>query len=218
MAIPRWLRRLVRRPDLEALEVEGQCGLPWEAIHGTGPVRRCDHCATAVHDLSKLSRREIRKLVRSGESFCGRIERDADGRLVTAPTPPRRAPAVGLMAIPAWLGLVATPQLTGRGCDASPTGEMPVASADGLTDADELRVRASHEEAERRLAEEASRNADGTNFPGGVPPEDLAEPLETWEVIHEPVADFQTDPDIQSKKVRYRKRSASYGIIRSGDF
>ena len=215
MAIPRWLRRLVRRPDLEALQVEAQCGLPWEAIHGAGPVRGCDHCTTAVHDLSKLRRKEIRELVRSNESFCGRIVRDADGRLMTAPAPPRRAPAVRLMAIPAWLGIVAAPQLSGRGCaEGSEAIEAPAdpASAAGFVDAEALRVQASHLEAERRLAEEASRNADGTNFPGGVPPEALAEPLQTREVVHE-----LADPDEQPKKARYRQR-ATFGMIRPSSF
>jgi len=208
MAIPQWLRRVTKRPDLDTLEVEAQCELPWDAIRGDGAVRDCQRCASAVYDLSKLSRRDIRRLVSRGEPFCGRIQRDDDGRLVTAPE--TRRPAVGLMAIPAWLGLVAAPQLTGRGCDAEPAA----VSEPAPYETDELRVRASHQEAERRLAEEASRSADGTNFPGGVNPADLTEPLQTWDVVHEPVEEIEVKPE---QRVRYRQRP-TWGLIRTGDY
>lgn len=70
---------------LDRIHVASPCSADWDEMAGDEQVRFCLHCSKHVHDLSKITRNEVRKLViASGGSLCVRYEKRPDGRLRTA--------------------------------------------------------------------------------------------------------------------------------------
>src|SRR5215213_2774212 len=70
---------------LDSIHVASPCSADWDEMAGNEQARFCLHCSKHVHDLSKISRNEVRKLVAaSGGSLCVRYRKRPDGTLQTA--------------------------------------------------------------------------------------------------------------------------------------
>jgi hypothetical protein len=76
-----------RNSRLERITVASPCTVPWnEMARRSDGARHCAHCDTNVHDLSRMTPRQIEFLIdRTGGQFCGRVTRRPDGSLVTLP-------------------------------------------------------------------------------------------------------------------------------------
>lgn len=62
------------------------CGEDWGAMQGGGRARFCAACEKTVHDVAKMSPREVERLALRavmGEEVCARLTRRSDGELVT---------------------------------------------------------------------------------------------------------------------------------------
>jgi len=100
-----------KRTLLEAFDVPQPCAVAWESMRGTAAVRECARCERQIHNLSALPRAEALQLLSGGERICVRLERTANGRIVTAEAPllsaPYRRPwtGVSVAALAAVLGL-----------------------------------------------------------------------------------------------------------------
>lgn len=72
---------------LEQLHIASPCSEDWCAMPGDGRKRFCSKCNRHVHDLSEYDRAEAEALIASagcrGEHVCVRMQRDADGRVMT---------------------------------------------------------------------------------------------------------------------------------------
>jgi Carboxypeptidase regulatory-like domain/Ankyrin repeats (3 copies) len=69
---------------LDSIEVESPCSQSWDEMHGSDQIRFCDHCAKDVHNLSKFTRKEARRLIaRSDGKICVQYLRRPDGRIET---------------------------------------------------------------------------------------------------------------------------------------
>ncbi len=66
------------------IQIPEPCHADWQQMPVvSSAARHCGSCARQVHDLSRLSAREIRRLVEStGGSFCGRVTHRADGSML----------------------------------------------------------------------------------------------------------------------------------------
>lgn len=65
------------------------CARDRESLAGEGAVRWCPDCRKNVYDFAQMRRREVDRVVASGDC-CGIVERRADGTLWTADPPPLR--------------------------------------------------------------------------------------------------------------------------------
>jgi hypothetical protein len=77
---------------LQQLQVVNPCDQEWDAMSGDDRARFCARCNEHVHDLSRMTRAEVERLLSaSGERCCVRYAADADGRVRTLDyAPPRR--------------------------------------------------------------------------------------------------------------------------------
>jgi len=67
------------------LAISKPCMQSWNEMSGAGAARHCAACDRTVHDLAKLTPREIMRLVdEKNRQLCARITRREDGSLVTA--------------------------------------------------------------------------------------------------------------------------------------
>src|ERR1044071_2669468 len=75
---------------LDRIHVASPCPADWDEMAGNEQVRFCLHCSKHVHDLSKITRNDVRKLVAaSGGSLCVRYQKRPDGTLQTAERAPQ---------------------------------------------------------------------------------------------------------------------------------
>ena len=69
---------------LDSIDVPAPCPQSWDAMRGGDKVRFCGNCEKDIHNLSAMTRGEIKKLLlQSKESVCIRMEKDADGKIKT---------------------------------------------------------------------------------------------------------------------------------------
>lgn len=69
---------------LDSIQVETPCEQDWKTMRGNDAVRFCDHCAKDIHNLSKMTRKQARKLVaQSNGNLCIRYTRRPDGKIQT---------------------------------------------------------------------------------------------------------------------------------------
>jgi len=61
--------------DLSRFIIRQPCPENWGAMPGDQKFRFCEQCQKNVYNLEALSDEEIRKLVETGESICGRMKR-----------------------------------------------------------------------------------------------------------------------------------------------
>ena len=75
-------------PPLRGLHIASPCDADWAAMPGTERVRNCADCALNVYNLSELTAREARALIRQHEGrLCLRLYRRADGTVLTRDCP-----------------------------------------------------------------------------------------------------------------------------------
>jgi hypothetical protein len=113
------------------------CGADWNAMSPRGTARLCGECDKVVHDLSALSEREARSLLRarSTEGLCIRYLHDANGDIWFGGRGPGEAaglvPVARLArrgaAMAAAAALVLTPVLT-EACGGAGPGPNPYSS------------------------------------------------------------------------------------------
>ena len=73
---------------LDRIDVASPCQADWDEMTGDEQVRFCQHCSKHVHDLSQITRNDVRKLVAaSGGSLCVRYRKRPDGTLKTIERP-----------------------------------------------------------------------------------------------------------------------------------
>lgn len=85
------------------------CPMSWSSMQGDSKKRYCEHCQLHVHNLSAMSGRERARFVReSGGRACIAYRLDADGTLITPPSPWQRATRVFREPKAAAMGLLAT--------------------------------------------------------------------------------------------------------------
>ncbi|MDQ6787643.1 MAG: ankyrin repeat domain-containing protein [Acidobacteriota bacterium] len=69
---------------LDSIEVQSPCLQSWNEMRGGDQIRFCDHCAKDVHNLSKFTRKQARRLIaRSSGGICVQYVRRPDGRIET---------------------------------------------------------------------------------------------------------------------------------------
>lgn len=100
--------------DLDVLEVETPCAVPWDSMQGDNRVRYCGHCRQNVYNIEALPRAEAVRLVGARQGTpCIRFYRRRDGTVVTADcwARLRAARRRGLLAFAAVLVVVGVAQL-----------------------------------------------------------------------------------------------------------
>jgi len=125
--------------DVDALVVESPCTVPWASMAGDDLKRFCGQCRLHVHDVSAMTRDEVRALlVATNGECCLRLWRRPDGRVVTKEcqrvrrairrrVAALRAAAAGLLAL---LGL--------GGCSRAEESKPPSSSGDAGKEATTL--------------------------------------------------------------------------------
>jgi hypothetical protein len=69
---------------LDSIEVKSPCSQGWDSMQGNDEIRFCDHCVKHVHNLSAITRKDVRKLIaRSNGDICVHYARRPDGRIET---------------------------------------------------------------------------------------------------------------------------------------
>ena len=62
-----------KKSFIDSVKVKGPCSEDWDQMTGNDRVRFCSHCAKHVNNLSEMTRKEARRLVRdSGGNLCVR--------------------------------------------------------------------------------------------------------------------------------------------------
>ena len=75
-------------PPLRGLRIASPCDADWASMPGTDRVRACADCALNVYNLSEMTTREARALIRQHEGrLCVRLYRRADGTVLTRDCP-----------------------------------------------------------------------------------------------------------------------------------
>ena len=70
--------------DEQAIVIQSPCTVPWESMQGDRAKRFCGQCRLHVHDVSEMTKREVRELLTStGGECCLRVWRRPDGRVIT---------------------------------------------------------------------------------------------------------------------------------------
>ncbi|MDX1996356.1 MAG: carboxypeptidase-like regulatory domain-containing protein [Thermoanaerobaculia bacterium] len=131
---------------LNRLTIGKPCSASWSAMTGGGAQRHCAECDRTVHDLAQRTPHEVERLIAvENGRLCGRLTRDAAGRLVTRlpvlpsskevtlPAPRRFAPlAAALVA-----GLVGVPAAATSPAPVAPqsAGETPATAPAGRSEA-----------------------------------------------------------------------------------
>src|SRR5262245_15722474 len=104
------------RDKLERLRVVSPCTTSWEAMQGGGSRRHCQECNKPVYDFAALTPREIAGLLEaSGGRLCGRLTRDAAGRLLTREPSPAPDPLAARRVSPLAAATVAAVVALGGG-------------------------------------------------------------------------------------------------------
>ena len=120
-----------RSEKLNRLSIASPCRTSWDNMQGDERRRYCEECGRQVHDLARLTPREIAALVEASRGqLCARITRDAQGRLVTFdPTVPELSSAyAGRWASPVAAAVVTTFLGIGSAA-AAPAAAPPAPSA-----------------------------------------------------------------------------------------
>lgn len=82
-------------PPLRGLRVASPCSADWDSMAGTDRVRACADCQLNVYNLSAMTAREARVLIRESEGrLCVRFYRRADGTVLTRDCPASASDAV----------------------------------------------------------------------------------------------------------------------------
>lgn len=69
---------------LDVIEIPRPCPADWDAMHGNGRVRFCDHCQKNVFNLSAMTREAAEALIAEHEGqLCARLYRRQDGTVIT---------------------------------------------------------------------------------------------------------------------------------------
>lgn len=100
--------------ELDAIEVQTPCEIPWDTMQGDNRVRFCGHCRQNVYNIEALPRAEAVRLIGDREGrVCVRFHRRRDGTVVTADCWERLRAArrKGWLAFAAMLVIVGTAQL-----------------------------------------------------------------------------------------------------------
>lgn len=72
------------QPNLEDIEIQSPCDVPWDSLRGNERVRACGRCRENVYNISAMTRVEALRLIRANEGrVCVRIHRRPDGTVVT---------------------------------------------------------------------------------------------------------------------------------------
>jgi hypothetical protein len=126
-----------RNEKLSRLAIGSPCQTAWDGMQGDARRRHCRECDRYVHDLGRLTPREIEALIEASRGrLCARITRDAQGRLVTLEPgwpAPATAPASGpWLASPVAAAVVTTLLGIGSAAAAPPAPAPPAAT--GMTD------------------------------------------------------------------------------------
>jgi hypothetical protein len=112
------------------------CAQDWVRMHGNARERYCGECKLHVHNFADMTTLEIEALVRErkGERICGRIERRADGRLVTADLAAIEAAGMAAFSarVPALAGAALTAVLSFASAAAGQTSPSAGATASGI--------------------------------------------------------------------------------------
>ena len=75
---------MAKKSLLDSIDVPAPCPKSWDAMTGDNKARVCASCEKDVHNISGMTRGEVKKLLfQSNESVCIRMEKDADGRIKT---------------------------------------------------------------------------------------------------------------------------------------
>lgn len=75
---------MAKKDLFDSIDVPAPCPQSWDAMIGDEKARFCGSCEKDIHNLSELTRYEVKKLLfQSEESVCVRMEKDADGRIKT---------------------------------------------------------------------------------------------------------------------------------------
>lgn len=73
---------MARKTILESIEVKSPCSESWNEMEGNDKVRFCSHCSKDVNNISRMTRKEARRLVaNSGGNLCIRYENRPDGSI-----------------------------------------------------------------------------------------------------------------------------------------
>lgn len=75
---------------LDSITIPVNCPVPWDEMHGNSRTRFCDKCGRNVHNLAEMTAAEAAALLDTEASVCVRLERLADGRVLTSDTPLNR--------------------------------------------------------------------------------------------------------------------------------
>lgn len=82
-------------PPLRGLRVASPCSADWDSMAGTDRVRACADCQLNVYNVSAMTAREARVLIRESEGrLCVRFYRRADGTVLTRDCPANASDAV----------------------------------------------------------------------------------------------------------------------------
>jgi hypothetical protein len=68
------------------VHIERPCEASFDAMSEVASGRYCDACDKTVHDLARMTEREVRALLARGESLCVRYVTTQSGTVRTAPT------------------------------------------------------------------------------------------------------------------------------------
>ena len=116
---------------LERIEIRSPCTVPWASMRGDERTRFCTQCRQSVHDISQMSRREADRLLASKSGrLCLRIQRRADGTVVTQDCGPlrravRRKALLVRTAAAAFLALLFPGALAGCGAQTTSSPVVP---------------------------------------------------------------------------------------------
>lgn len=74
---------------LPEIRIASPCTADWERMIGDDRVRHCAECDRNVYNLSRMTSREIERLIAAsnGQRLCGRLYRRADGTMLTRDCP-----------------------------------------------------------------------------------------------------------------------------------
>jgi len=100
--------------DLDSIDVQTACQVPWEQMQGDNRVRFCGQCRKNVYNIEALPRAEAVRLIGAREGrLCVRFHRRPDGTVVTADcwTRLRAARGKGVLAFGAMLVVAGTAQI-----------------------------------------------------------------------------------------------------------
>jgi outer membrane protein OmpA-like peptidoglycan-associated protein len=89
---------------MRPLRVIGPCRESWDAMRGAGRVRRCEACASDVHDLSRMTEPEaLAYVLKRGGRLCTRAPAADNGEIILA-AGRARPPGRGAALLAATLG------------------------------------------------------------------------------------------------------------------